>query len=254
MPLEIWEQVCLIQGVPWPIHVWYSDGQFEFCLVSAYFLWQLENPRPVSERRFFKRYFTFWHIYNILSNSLFFVGLVLKICEHTIPSKSDSENQLIDMNGIAASGRILWGAAFSLAILKTIKVSWMNASFTWEFFHFQKHSKEIFCHLRRKNCKQSEVITFLVLSFFWPAGNSKLLYESIFFSLLINFRMILQKNTFWGTCMSNIAFHLLYYSIHVYNISYWFAPQMGIASKSMGPVILALNYMMKVLWIIYLNH
>ena len=121
-------------------------------------------------------------------------------------------------------------------------------------FHFQKHSKEIFCHLRRKNCKQSEVITFLVLSFFWPAGNSKLLYESIFFSLLINFRMILQKNTFWGTCMSNIAFHLLYYSIHVYNISYWFAPQMGIASKSMGPVILALNYMMKVLWIIYLNH
>ena len=144
MPLEIWEQVCLIQGVPWPIHAWYSDGQFEFCLVSAYFLWQLENPRPVSERRFFKRYFTFWHIYNILSNSLFFVGLVLKICEHTIPSKSDSENQLIDMNGIAASGRILWGAAFSLAILKTIKVSWMNASFWWEFFTFKSTLKKFF--------------------------------------------------------------------------------------------------------------
>ena len=30
---------------------------------------------------------------------------------------------LIDMNGLAASGRILWGAAFCLAIMKTIKVS-----------------------------------------------------------------------------------------------------------------------------------
>ena len=29
---------------------------------------------------------------------------------------------LIDMNGLAASGRILWGAAFCLAIIKTIKV------------------------------------------------------------------------------------------------------------------------------------
>ena len=27
------------------------------------------------------------------------------------------------MNGLAASGRILWGAAFCLAIMKTIKVS-----------------------------------------------------------------------------------------------------------------------------------
>ena len=30
---------------------------------------------------------------------------------------------LIDMNNLAASARILWGAAFSLAILKTIKVN-----------------------------------------------------------------------------------------------------------------------------------
>ena len=29
---------------------------------SAYFLWKLENPKPISERRFFKRYFTFWHL------------------------------------------------------------------------------------------------------------------------------------------------------------------------------------------------
>ncbi len=31
----------------------------------------------------------------------------------------------VDLNRMAAGGRILWGAAFSLAILKTIKVSFV---------------------------------------------------------------------------------------------------------------------------------
>ncbi len=35
-------------------------------------------------------------------------------------------HRLIDMNNLAAAGRILWGAAFSLAILKTIKVNLIN--------------------------------------------------------------------------------------------------------------------------------
>ena len=214
MPLEIWEQVCLIQGVPWPIHAWYSDGQFEFCLVSAYFLWQLENPRPVSERRFFKRYFTFWHIYNILSNSLFFVGLVLKICEHTIPSKSDSENQLIDMNGIAASGRILWGAAFSLAILKTIKVSWKPLS--GENFVFQKHSQEIIfaiCGTKiESNRKSSLFCTFHYFGLQVTQNNfAKFWRMTVWkFEYLVEdleswksgrtFFWYFVKNTFWGTC------------------------------------------------------
>lgn len=91
---------------------------------TAYFLWQLENPKPISDRRFFKRYLTFWHIYNMMSDLCFLVGLVMKLLEHLYVVKDTQETLgMIDMNGLAASGRILWGAAFCLAILKTIKVS-----------------------------------------------------------------------------------------------------------------------------------
>lgn len=90
---------------------------------TAYFLWQLENPKPISDRRFFKRYLTFWHIYNMMSDLCFLVGLVMKLLEHLLVKDTQETLRMIDMNGLAASGRILWGAAFCLAILKTIKVS-----------------------------------------------------------------------------------------------------------------------------------
>ena len=95
-----------------------------FFTFTAYFLWKLENPRPISERRFFKRYFTFWHLYNIVANLFFLIGLSMKLLEYVLREQpnQDEKNPLIDMNSLAASARILWGAAFCLAILKTIKV------------------------------------------------------------------------------------------------------------------------------------
>jgi len=89
---------------------------------TAYFLWQLESPKPVADRRFFKRYLTFWHMYNICSDCFFLIGLLMKLMENLLVTENEGKLGMIDMNQLAASGRILWGAAFSLAILKTIKV------------------------------------------------------------------------------------------------------------------------------------
>ena len=90
---------------------------------TAYFLWQLENPKPISDRRFFKRYLTFWHLYNMFADIFFLIGLLMKLLEIVLPADKElMEDSMIDMNGLAASGRILWGMAFALAILKTIKV------------------------------------------------------------------------------------------------------------------------------------
>ena len=49
----------------------------------------------------------------------------MKLLEYVLREQpnQDEKNPLIDMNSLAASARILWGAAFCLAILKTIKVS-----------------------------------------------------------------------------------------------------------------------------------
>ena len=90
---------------------------------AAYFLWQLENPKALSDRRFFKRYLTFWHMYNICSDCFFLIGLLMKLMENLLVTENEGKLGMIDMNQLAASGRILWGAAFSLAILKTIKVA-----------------------------------------------------------------------------------------------------------------------------------
>ena len=90
--------------------------------VLAYFLWKLENPKPMEERRFFKRYLTFWHLYNLFADFFFLIGLLMKLLEILSHDSASSVHGLVDMNNLAAGGRILWGAAFSLAILKTIKV------------------------------------------------------------------------------------------------------------------------------------
>ncbi len=90
-------------------------------------MWKLENPKPTSERRFFKRYFTFWHIYNILADVFFLVGLLMKLIEYLMKDNAHRDS-IIDLNNLAAAGRILWGAAFSLAILKTIKVELIHSA------------------------------------------------------------------------------------------------------------------------------
>ena len=141
---------------------------FPLLMISAHFLWRLENPKPFSERRFFKRYLTFWNLYNLFADFFFLVGLLLKLLEllmveevintrksldnhlffiifsrHKLPSISEryhfsmclfcllqaySTIQMADERAfhLAAGKRILWGAAFSLAILKTIKVIWLH--------------------------------------------------------------------------------------------------------------------------------
>ncbi len=50
----------------------------------AYFLWKLENPKPMQERRFFKRYLTFWHLYNLFADIFFLIGLLMKLVEWLI--------------------------------------------------------------------------------------------------------------------------------------------------------------------------
>jgi hypothetical protein len=63
-------------------------------------------------------------MYNIFADIFFLVGLVMKLIEYLLKKNeaNTSSDDLLDMNTLAAAGRILWGAAFSLAILKTIKV------------------------------------------------------------------------------------------------------------------------------------
>ena len=100
----------------------YDLTHWNTVFVLAYFLWQLESPKPVADRRFFKRYLTFWHMYNICSDCFFLIGLLMKLMENLLVTENEGKLGMIDMNQLAASGRILWGAAFSLAILKTIKV------------------------------------------------------------------------------------------------------------------------------------
>ena len=59
----------------------------------------------------------------MFADIFFLIGLLMKLLE--IVSKTDTvrlDDSMIDMTGLAASGRILWGMAFALAILKTIKV------------------------------------------------------------------------------------------------------------------------------------
>ena len=58
-----------------------------FISVAAYFLWQLEDDKPISERRFFKRYLTFWNLYNILADFFFLIGLFMKLLEYYIEDK-----------------------------------------------------------------------------------------------------------------------------------------------------------------------
>ena len=53
---------------------------------TAAFLWRLEEPNP-NTRRFKKRYFTFWNNYNIITNSFFLIGLIIRMLEYVLPEQ-----------------------------------------------------------------------------------------------------------------------------------------------------------------------
>ena len=84
-------------------------------LGTAFFLWSLEGPNP-NERKFKKRYLTFWNNYNILMDALFMSGLIIRFLEYVISEKN------IDISGLSSAGRILWGVAYTFAIIKMIKI------------------------------------------------------------------------------------------------------------------------------------
>jgi hypothetical protein len=46
----------------------------------------------------------------------------MKLIEYCMEDADPSSHQMVNLNNMGAAGRILWGAAFCLAILKTIKV------------------------------------------------------------------------------------------------------------------------------------
>ncbi len=60
---------------------------------TAYFLWKLENPKPMNERRFFKRYLTFWHLYNLFADFFFLIGLIMKLLEFLLTNAEVADSR-----------------------------------------------------------------------------------------------------------------------------------------------------------------
>ena len=105
-------------------------------LGTAFFLWGLEGPSP-KVRRFKKRYFTFWNNYNIMMDLLFLTGLSIRSLEYMMSSEEiemeseyESETRArTSISAISSAGRILWGVAFTLAIIKMIKIGIASKDF-----------------------------------------------------------------------------------------------------------------------------
>ena len=64
-----------------------SNATYFLFIIIATFLWKLEDDKPIRDRRFFKRYLTFWHMYNLFADFCFLVGLLLKLLEILIKDK-----------------------------------------------------------------------------------------------------------------------------------------------------------------------
>ena len=67
-------------------------------LGTAFFLWGLEGPNP-NERKFKKRYFTFWNNYNILMDTFFMIGLIIRFLENVISEKNIDISALVRQGG-----------------------------------------------------------------------------------------------------------------------------------------------------------
>ena len=117
---------------------------------TAIFLWGLEGPNP-DERKFKKRYFTFWNNYNILMDAFFMVGLIFRVLEATT-----------DIAGLRAAGRILWGVAYTFAIIKTIKIGISSKYFGPIILSINAMMMDIFMFL----------ITFFVIMLAFACGVS----------------------------------------------------------------------------------
>ena len=127
-----------------------------FCrdIGTALFLWRMEEPKP-SMRRFKKRYFTFWNNYNILMDAFFMIGLIIRLLEYII---SDPD----DISGLTSAGRILWGVAYTFAIIKTIKIGITSKYFGPIILSINAMMMDIFMFL----------ITFFVIMLAFACGVS----------------------------------------------------------------------------------
>ena len=73
-----------------------SNATYFLFIIIATFLWKLEDDKPIRDRRFFKRYLTFWHMYNLFADFCFLVGLLLKLLEILIKDKVCCDGYQID--------------------------------------------------------------------------------------------------------------------------------------------------------------
>ena len=73
-----------------------SNVTYFLFIIIATFLWKLEDDKPIRDRRFFKRYLTFWHMYNLFADFCFLVGLLLKLLEILIKDKVCCDGRQID--------------------------------------------------------------------------------------------------------------------------------------------------------------
>ena len=127
---------------------------------TAIFLWSLEGPNP-DERKFKKRYFTFWNNYNILMDAFFMIGLIIRLLENVIGQQNgDSEESSI--SGLSSAGRILWGVAYTFAIIKTIKIGITSKYFGPIILSINAMMMDIFMFL----------ITFFVIMLAFACGVS----------------------------------------------------------------------------------
>ena len=144
-------------------YIYWVDGLLAIFITSyslrdigtAFFLWHLEGPTP-NGRRFKKRYFTFWNAYNIITDTLFFVGLIIRMLEYS------TDDTMVNISAVEATGRIFWGAAFTLAVFKMIKIGIVSKHFGPIILSMKAMLKDIFMFL----------ITFFVIMLAFSCGVS----------------------------------------------------------------------------------
>ena len=124
---------------------------------TAAFLWRLEEPNP-NTRRFKKRYFTFWNNYNIITDCFFLIGLIIRMLEYVLVDPDPEGN----IAAVEAAGRIFWGIAFTLAILKSIKTGIVSKHFGPIILSIRIMLKDVLMFL----------ITFLVIMLAFSCGVS----------------------------------------------------------------------------------
>ena len=144
-------------------YIYWVDGLLAIFITSysirdigtACFLWRLEGDKP-NVKRFKKRYFTFWNAYNIITDTLFFTGLIIRLLEYS------TDGSMVNMQTLEATGRIFWGAAFTSAVFKVMKIGIVSKHFGPIILSMKAMMKDIFMFL----------ITFFVIMLAFSCGVS----------------------------------------------------------------------------------